>query len=95
VTGTARHRQVVAGVLAADPALSAGQVETALRVVVTTPAALRALAAALALRPPPAVQLRRHRPGNLRILRPAAHRGLRPLRSAQTADRELARGAGL
>src|SRR5664280_1849766 len=39
VTGTARHRQVVAGVLAADPALSAGQVDTALRVVVTTPAA--------------------------------------------------------
>jgi len=51
VTGTARHRQVVAGVLAADPALSAGQVETALRVVVTTPAALRALAAALAADP--------------------------------------------
>jgi hypothetical protein len=41
------------------------------------------------------VQFRRHRPGDLRILRAAAHRVLRPLRSAQATDRELARRAGL
>src|SRR5664280_1525896 len=51
VTGAACHRQVVAGVLAADPALSASQIETALQVVVTSPAVLRALAAALAADP--------------------------------------------
>src|SRR5450759_1312130 len=51
VSAAACHRQVVAGVLAADPALSAPQVETALQVVVTSPAVLRALAAALAADP--------------------------------------------
>src|SRR5664280_3774948 len=51
VSAAACHRQVVAGVLAADPALSASQIETALQVVVTSPAVLRALAAALAADP--------------------------------------------
>ena len=51
MSAAACHRQVVAGVLAADPALSAPQVETALQVVVTSPAVLRALAAALAADP--------------------------------------------
>ena len=51
MSAAACHRQVVAGVLAADPALSASQIETALQVVVTSPAVLRALAAALAADP--------------------------------------------
>src|SRR5665647_2279993 len=42
-----RHQQVVAAVLAADPALSAPQVEAAVATVAGHPAALRSLAAAL------------------------------------------------
>jgi len=51
VSAAACHRQVVAGVLAADPALSMAQVQSAMQVVVTSPAVLPALAAALAADP--------------------------------------------
>jgi hypothetical protein len=46
-----RHQQVVAAVLAADPALSAPQVEAAVAAVAGHPAALRSLAAALTADP--------------------------------------------
>ncbi len=51
MTGEQRHRQVVAAVLTADPALTLAQVKAAVMVVANHPAALRSLAAALTADP--------------------------------------------